>query len=65
MSKHPTAKPEFRDPDLRNREIAQHAQTDTELESQVPPRSPQGTWWRLAIAIATAIVLVGLLMIAL
>lgn len=65
MSKQPTAKPDVRNADLRNRRIAQDAQTDTELESQVPPRSPEGTWWRLAIAIVTAVVLVGLLMIAL
>ena len=50
-------------PDLRNRKIAQEAQTDTELESQVPPRSPTGLWWRILLA-AAAIVLVSLLIMA-
>jgi hypothetical protein len=64
MSRQPTASPDNSNTDLRNREIAQDAQTDTELESQVPPRSPGGTWWRLAVAIGAAVVLIGLLLIA-
>lgn len=52
-------------PDRRNREIAQEAQTDTELESQVPPRSSTGPWWRIVLAAAVAIILVGLLVMAL
>jgi hypothetical protein len=46
--------------DGRNRHIEQEAQTDTDLETVVPPTSPFGgptTWWRIGAAvIALAII---------
>ena len=46
--------------DARNRHIEQQAQTDTELESIVPPTSPFGglaTWLRVgAVVLALALV---------
>ncbi|TYC67719.1 hypothetical protein FMN63_16855 [Stappia sp. BW2] len=48
----------FENVDELNRTIAQEAQTDQDLESQVPPRSKYGTIWRL---LAVIILLVALL----
>jgi len=44
--------------DQVNREIAQEAQTDREMESIVPPTSKNGTVWRIAVAV---VLLLGLL----
>lgn len=49
--------------DRLNREIAQEARTDTELESIVPPISRTGNGWRIGVAvflILAAIFLVSL-----
>ncbi|MEE4010965.1 hypothetical protein V1T76_02820 [Roseibium sp. FZY0029] len=43
--------------DALNRTIAQDAQTDQELESQVPPRSKYGTIWRVAAVIVLLLAL--------
>lgn len=48
--------------DLQNRKVEQDAQSDTELESVVPPTSRFGgmtTWWRAGLAV------LGVLIIAL
>ena len=47
--------------DERNRHIEQEAQTDTDLETVVPPTSPFGgptTWWRIGAAAAGLAVIV-------
>jgi len=44
--------------DQVNREIAQEAQTDREMEAIVPPVSKNGTVWRIAVAV---VLLLGLL----
>ena len=43
-----TASDQYENADQLNRTIAQDAQTDQELESQVPPVSRYGTIWRVA-----------------
>jgi hypothetical protein len=43
--------------DLINREIAQDAQTDREMESIVPPVSKNGTVWRIAAAVVLLVAL--------
>ncbi|WP_306117507.1 MULTISPECIES: hypothetical protein [unclassified Roseitalea] len=43
--------------DARNRHLAQEAQTDTELESMVPPTWGPGMWWRIGIAVLAVIIL--------
>lgn len=53
---HPT------NPDERNRRIEQEAQTDTELESIVPPRSRYGAWLPLALAALAVIFIIMLFM---
>ncbi|MBD1548772.1 hypothetical protein [Roseibium aggregatum] len=40
-----------------NRDIAQEAGTDSELESIVPPVSQTGNWWRIGAAICLVLVL--------
>lgn len=45
--------------DRLNRGIAQEAQTDRELESQVPPISEGGTGWRIAVAVALIVALMA------
>ncbi|AQQ03312.1 hypothetical protein B0E33_06660 [Roseibium algicola] len=46
-----TASDQYENADQLNRTIAQDAQTDQELESQVPPVSRYGTIWRVAAVI--------------
>jgi len=46
--------------DEQNRHIEQQAQTDSDLETVVPPTSPFGgatTWWRIAIVIVALLVI--------
>lgn len=44
--------------DAQNRHIAQEAQTDTELETVVPPTWRTSSWWRIAAAAAAVLVII-------
>ncbi|MHA7774299.1 hypothetical protein [Roseibium sp. M-1] len=44
-------------PDRINREIAQEAHTDQEMESIVPPTSKNGTVWRIAVVVLLLVAL--------
>lgn len=45
--------------DRLNREMAQNARTDQEMESIVPPVSKTGTVWRIAAAVAVLAILIA------
>lgn len=45
--------------DRQNRILEQEAQTDTDLETIVPPRWGPASWWRIGVAV------LGVLIIAL
>ncbi|TCD15077.1 hypothetical protein [Oricola cellulosilytica] len=43
--------------DRQNREIEQMAQTDTDLETVVPPRWGPASWWRIGVAILGVLII--------
>jgi len=45
--------------DRLNRDMAQEARTDQEMESIVPPVSKSGTGWRIAAAVAVLAALIA------